>query len=116
MAAMIVPDRRAIAAALAKDEVDLTEAEIQTLLWRRIAVVNERFEHYEKIRKIVVMTADFPTEIRSVNVFQKIKIDRKLVAEHYQREIDGIYIKSRSLQAAAMVSAAPLLIAWRRRT
>jgi len=91
MAAMIVPERRAIAAALAKDEVELTEAEVETFLWRRITAVNERLEHYEKIRKIVLMATDFPAEIRSVNVFQKIKIDRKLVAEYYQLEIDRIY-------------------------
>ena len=37
------------------------------------------------------MPADFPTEVRSVNVFQKIKIDRQLVAERYRRQIDEIY-------------------------
>jgi hypothetical protein len=34
---------------------------------------------------------DFPPEVRSVNVFQKIKVDRKAVAERYQEQIDEIY-------------------------
>jgi hypothetical protein len=37
------------------------------------------------------MAADFPTEVRSVNVFQKVKVERRAVAERYQREIDAIY-------------------------
>ena len=91
IAALIVADRRAIAAALAKDEAALGNGAIETLLWRQIDVVNERLEHYGKIRKIALMPADFPTEVRSVNVFQKIKIDRRLAAERYRREIDEIY-------------------------
>jgi long-subunit acyl-CoA synthetase (AMP-forming) len=39
----------------------------------------------------IVMENDFPRELRSVNVFQKIKVDRKVVAERYQKEIDKIY-------------------------
>lgn len=91
IAALIVPDRLAIAAALAKAETTLTEDEIESCLWRRIELINERLEHYEKIRKIALIGADFPAEVRKVNVFQKIKIDRKLVAERYRREIDAIY-------------------------
>ena len=90
-AALIVPDRRAIATALAKDEASLENSVVESSLWRQIDVVNERLEHYEKIRKIAVMAEDFPAEIRSINVFQKIKVDRKLVAERYRREIDEIY-------------------------
>jgi hypothetical protein len=29
--------------------------------------------------------------VRSINVFQKIKVDRKVVAERYRKEIDEIY-------------------------
>lgn len=36
------------------------------------------------------MENDFPPELRSVNVFQKIKVDRKVAAERYQKEIDEI--------------------------
>lgn len=90
-AALIVPDRRAIAAALAQDEAALANGAIEPLLWRQIDVVNERLEHYEKIRKIALIPVDFPAEVRNVNVGQKIKIDRRLVAERYRREIDEIY-------------------------
>jgi hypothetical protein len=44
---------------------------------------------YEHIHQIV-MENDFPPELRSVNVFQKIKVDRKVAAERYQKEIDEI--------------------------
>jgi long-subunit acyl-CoA synthetase (AMP-forming) len=47
--------------------------------------------HYEHIRKIAVMENDFPPEARSVNVFQKIKVDRKVVAERYREEVDKNY-------------------------
>ncbi|MGE5218882.1 MAG: AMP-dependent synthetase/ligase [Chloroflexota bacterium] len=94
IAALIVPDRRAIAAALARDEASLADGEIETLVWRQIDTVNERLEHYEKIRKIALMRTDFPTEVRSINVFQKTKIDRQLVAKSYRREIDEIYASS----------------------
>ena len=40
---------------------------------------------------IAMMKNDFPPEVRSINVFQKIKVDRKVAAERYQREIDEIY-------------------------
>jgi long-chain acyl-CoA synthetase len=96
IAALIVPDRRAIAAALGKDEATLTENEIESSLRRRIELVNERLEHYEKIRKFALMPADFPAEVRRVNVFQKIKIDRKLVAERYRLLIEGIYASAES--------------------
>ncbi len=91
LAALIVPDRRAIAAALQCDEAGLSDSEIETLLWRQIDAINERLEHYEKIRKIALMPADFPAAVRSVNVFQKIKIDRQLVAALYRSQIDTIY-------------------------
>jgi hypothetical protein len=38
------------------------------------------------------MKDDFPSEVRSVNIFQKIKVDRKIVAQRYQKEIDEIYL------------------------
>ncbi len=96
IAALIVPDRRAIAAALGKDEATLTENEIESSLRCRIELVNERLEHYEKIRKFALMPADFPAEVRRANVFQKIKIDRKLVAERYRPLIEEIYASAES--------------------
>jgi long-subunit acyl-CoA synthetase (AMP-forming) len=60
-------------------------------LWPQIERVNRRLEHYEQIRKFVVLNEDFPSEVRSINVFQKIKVDRKALAERYRKEIDEIY-------------------------
>ncbi len=91
IAALIVPDRSAIAAALRSDDGVLADSEIEAALRPQIDAINERLEHYEKIRKIALMPADFPAVVRSVNVFQKIKIDRQLVAELYRSQIDAIY-------------------------
>jgi hypothetical protein len=49
--------------------------------------VNSPYDHIHQI----VMKNDFPRELRSVNVFQKIKVDRKVAAERNQKEIDEIY-------------------------
>ena len=37
------------------------------------------------------MRDDFSDEVRTVTVFQKIKVDRKAVEQRYQKEIDEIY-------------------------
>ena len=91
VAALVVPDCNQIALALNRDPSTLSNFEIEAALWTQIARVNGRLECYEQIRKIAVMKNDFPPEVRSINVFQKIKVDRKVAAERYQREIDEIY-------------------------
>jgi long-chain acyl-CoA synthetase len=91
IAALVVPDRNQIAMTLNRDPFALSDAEIETALWTPIARVNGRLEQHEQIRKFAVMKSDFPPEVRSVNVFQKINVDRKAVAERYQKEIDEIY-------------------------
>ena len=90
-AALIVPDRPRIAAARARDEGSLSEDDVSAALWTQIERINGRLEHYEQIRKIAVIKNDFPDEVRSVNVFQKIKIDRQAAAVRYGKEIDAIY-------------------------
>jgi long-chain acyl-CoA synthetase len=80
IAALIVPNRSKIAA-----------DEVQARLWADIDRVNRRLEHYEQVRKIAVIDADFPSEVRSVNVFQKVKIDRPVAAQRYANEIDALY-------------------------
>jgi long-chain acyl-CoA synthetase len=91
VAALVVPDCNQIALALNRDPSTLSNSEIEAALWTQIARVNGRLESYEQIRKIAVMNNDFAPEVRSINVFQKIKVDRKVAAERYQREIDEIY-------------------------
>jgi long-chain acyl-CoA synthetase len=91
IAALVVPSRRKIADALHRAVVDLTSSEIEAALWRQIARVNSRLEEYEQIRKVAVMSAPFPSAVRSINQFQKVKVDRKAVAERYQTEIESIY-------------------------
>jgi long-chain acyl-CoA synthetase len=91
VAALLVPERQKIAESLKGDIANLSDDEIQAALWRQIERVNGRLERYEQIRKFTVMSADFPSEVRSINHFQKVKINRDVVATLYQREIDAIY-------------------------
>jgi long-chain acyl-CoA synthetase len=94
IAALIVPDRQRIGEYLGLASSVLTDRDVRSALWTRIEIVNERLEHYEQIRKFVVMRDDFPAAVRSINIFQKVKVDRKAVAERYQAEIDEIYSSS----------------------
>jgi long-chain acyl-CoA synthetase len=91
IAALIVPEKKRIAAELHKEESALVEVEMATILQSRIDQINARLEEFEKIRKFAVIQSDFPVEVRTVTVFQKVKIDRKAVAELYQKEIAELY-------------------------
>lgn len=91
IAALIVADREKIAAALHRDLVNLPDSEIERALWSQIDRVNARLEDYEKIRRIVLMKEEFPSIVRSINQFQKVKIDRKVVEARYAEEITALY-------------------------
>ena len=91
MAALLVPERKKIAAELTKQESQLTDDDISAALYARLEQINSRLEEVERVRKLVVMQDEFPAEVRSVTVFQKIKIDRKAVEKRYQEEIESIY-------------------------
>ena len=91
IAALIVPERKKMAGEFHKEELALTESEIATVLQSRIDQINARLEQFEKIRKFAVMQNDFSDQVRTVTVFQKIKIDRKAVERRYQKEIEGMY-------------------------
>jgi long-chain acyl-CoA synthetase len=91
IAALIVPEKKKIAAELDKEEEALVEEEMARVLQSRIDQINARLEQFEKIRKFAVLQSDFPDAVRTVTVFQKIKIDRKAVAELYQKEIAELY-------------------------
>jgi long-chain acyl-CoA synthetase len=91
IAALIVPDKRKIAAELHKDASALTESEIAALLEAGIDRVNSRLEQFEKIRRFLVVADDFSDQVRTVTVFQKTKIDRKAVDQRYRKEIEEIY-------------------------
>jgi long-chain acyl-CoA synthetase len=91
IAALIVPDKEKIAGELHKENAALTEREIATALQSRIDQLNQRLEQFEKVRRFAVMRDDFSDEVRTVTVFQKIKVDRKAVEQRYRKEIDEIY-------------------------
>jgi len=90
VAALIVPDRRGIAAAV-KKEGALSEGDVMTALWLAVDRVNRRLEHYEQVRKIALLEEDFPSEVRSVTVFTKVKVDRQAAAQRYARQIAALY-------------------------
>ncbi len=91
IAALIVPDKNRIAGELNKENAALTASEITDALQLRIDQLNQRLEQFEKIRKFALIPDDFSDEVRSVTVFQKIKIDRKAVERRYRNEIEAIY-------------------------
>lgn len=91
IAALIIPDRERIAAELGRHPASLVETDIEPAVWHAVERVNTGLEHYEKIRGFRLMSEDFPTAVRSVNVFEKVKVDRGEVAQRYAAEIDGIY-------------------------
>jgi long-chain acyl-CoA synthetase len=95
IAALIVPDRRRIAAALDRMETDLSDGEVEAALCQRIELINTQLDRYEKIRKVAVIWNDFPKELRSTTTLQKIKIDRQAVEEMYRVEIEAIYSSGR---------------------
>jgi len=89
--ALVVAARQRVAEALRRDIANLSDREIESALWSQIARVNARLEVYEQIKKIAVLRDDFPPEVRSINQFQKVRVDRKMVAVRYRQEIDAIY-------------------------
>ncbi len=91
IAALIVPERKKIAAELRKEESALTENEVTIALQSRIDQINGRLEQVEKIRQFAVMENDFSEQVRTITVFQKVKIDRKAAEELYKKEIGAIY-------------------------
>jgi long-subunit acyl-CoA synthetase (AMP-forming) len=60
-------------------------------LWSQIDRVNSRLEAHERIRRIAVMPGEFPAEVRSINHFHKVKVNREQVAARFQQQIDAIY-------------------------
>jgi len=91
MAALIVANRKAIAAQLKKDETELTDGEVEAVIQSRIDQVNARLEEVEKIRKIIVMKDEFPAMARSITAFHKVKVERGVVEKLYGKEIGSIY-------------------------
>jgi long-chain acyl-CoA synthetase len=99
VAALVVPDRKRIADSLAREMASLTDEEIETKLWSQIERVNAGLESYEQVRRMVVMKNEFPLEVRSINQFQKVRIDRKAVAAHYAQEIASVYGETQGVQS-----------------
>ena len=90
-AALIVPDRKRVAAELGKDEAALTDKEIESVIQPRVDKINGRVEDIEKIRKFALMREEFPPAVRSLNLIHKLKIERSMVEKLYEKEIKNIY-------------------------
>jgi long-chain acyl-CoA synthetase len=91
IAALIVPDRRRIAAALDRMETELSDREVEAALGQRLDSINTQLDRCEKIRKVAVLPNDFPEKLRSITALQKIKIDRRAIEDTYRIEIEAIY-------------------------
>jgi long-chain acyl-CoA synthetase len=94
IAALIVPDRSRIAAMLNLEMAALSDEIVEAALWTQIERVNGRLERCEQIRRIAVLCAGFPAEARTVNQFQKVTVNRKVIAELYHRESEALYASS----------------------
>lgn len=92
IAALLVPDRARIAESLGCEELALVDEQARAALQSRIERLNAKLEHFERIQKFLIMKSDFPPEVRSVNAFQKVKVDRQQAAARYQKEIEQIYL------------------------
>jgi len=91
IAALIFPDGQKIAESLSRDIATLSETEITAALSSQIERVNGRLESYERIRRIAVVPSEFPADVRSINHFHKVKVNREQVAARYRLQIDAIY-------------------------
>jgi len=88
--ALLVPNAGASPSLSDSSESALTDAETRYRAAKPNRAAQRALEHYEKIHKFVVRSTIFPRGA-GVNIFQKIKVDRKEVCAGYQKEIDEIY-------------------------
>lgn len=95
IAALIVPERGRIAAALDRVEMALSDREVEAALRQRLDLINTQLDRYERIRKFAIISNDFPKELRSITTLQKIKIDRRAIEDTYRVEIEAIYASGR---------------------
>jgi long-chain acyl-CoA synthetase len=103
IAALIVPERRRIAAALDRMETAMSDRQVEAVLGQRVDLINAQLDRYEKIRKVAVMSNDFPEELRSMIALQKIKIDRQALEDRYRAEIEAIYSSAGQETQAASI-------------
>jgi long-subunit acyl-CoA synthetase (AMP-forming) len=71
IAALIVPDRRCIAAALDRTETALSDQEVEAALSQRIDLINSQLDRYEKIRKFAVISNDFPSSCAALRHYKR---------------------------------------------
>jgi len=91
MSVLIVPNTSTIAASLGREEAELTLEHVRDVIAARIEGINGKLEKPEQILRFTIIHNDFPPEVRSITAFQKVKVDRKAVAQRYQKEINDIY-------------------------
>ena len=91
IAALIVPERGRIAAALDRMEMALSDREVEAALRQRVDLINTQLDRYERICKFAVISNDFPEELRSITTLQKVKIDRRAIEDRYRVEVEAIY-------------------------
>lgn len=91
LGALLVPDMQQVALAINSATETPPHTETLKVLQARIDSLNESLEDFEQIRRIVLMAEDFPPAVRSVTIFQKVKVDRKAVERIYAEQIERLY-------------------------
>lgn len=97
LAALVVPDAKRVAAALGRDlsPADLGAADVHALVWSSVEAMNARLEANERVRKIVVLTAELPPDVRiAAGVLGKARTDRARVDLVFRAEIDLLYAET----------------------
>ena len=88
LVALLVPDAAKVAAALGVGKA----ADVHALLWSRVEAFNAVVEANERIRRIAVLTADLPADVRiAAGVLGKARTDRARVEAVFRAEIDLLY-------------------------
>lgn len=89
--ALVVPEMERVASELGSPRAAVTGEAARETLRQRIDRLNENLEDFEKVRDIALIAHDFPPSVRTITVFQKVKVDRTAVAKEYAAEIERLY-------------------------
>jgi long-chain acyl-CoA synthetase len=89
--ALLVPETQRIASELGATAGTVSHANTVEFLRKRIDGLNTGLEDFEKIRNITLVARGFPPSVRTITVFQKVKVDRKAVEREYAAEIEKLY-------------------------
>jgi long-chain acyl-CoA synthetase len=96
VSALIVPDYHLIeryakehSIPADKRETLLKDERIQRLMWEHIDLLQQKFAHYEQIKRITLLPQPFSME--SDELTNTLKLKRGVIAKHYEEVINNMY-------------------------